>query len=87
MVVVDRAVWLPGITISGPFSQLHVVDHHADRGEIVVGVRVEGPVLVPFDGGAKPADFRFSLPVSKRISGPHRSFSTATIFGCRTSAA
>ena len=27
-----------------------VVHHHADGGEIVIGVRVEGPVLVPLHG-------------------------------------
>ena len=46
----------------------------------------------PSPGATPPArrsrrDFMFSLAVSKRMSGPQRSCSTATIFGCRTSAA
>ena len=31
-----------------------IVEHDADRREIVVGVRIEGPVLVPFDRRAVP---------------------------------
>src|SRR5262249_52524855 len=30
----------------------HIVEHDADGQQIVVGVRIEGPVLVPLDGGA-----------------------------------
>ncbi len=41
--------WLPGITISGPLVVVDVVEHDADRRQVVVGVRVERPVLVPLD--------------------------------------
>src|SRR5579871_3730121 len=38
------------------------VEHDADRGQIVVGVRVEGPVLVPFDG--RPIAGRFHIELA-----------------------
>ena len=44
-----------------PVLDLHVVHHHADGGEIVVGVGIEGPVLVPFHGRAETGGLHVEL--------------------------
>jgi hypothetical protein len=47
VVVEDRAAVRAGDDQQRAVLLLHVVHHHADGGQVVVGVRVEGPVLVP----------------------------------------
>jgi hypothetical protein len=49
MVVVDRAPVAAGDAEQRSVLERAVVHHHADGREVVVGVRVEGPVLVPLD--------------------------------------
>jgi hypothetical protein len=42
----------PGDDEERTVVERHVVEHHADREDVVVGVRIERPVLVPLDRGA-----------------------------------
>jgi hypothetical protein len=44
-----------------PVLHIDIVEHDADRRETVVGVRVEGPILVPFDRRAIPGRFHVEL--------------------------
>ena len=39
----------------------HVVEHHADGGEVVIGVGIERPVLMPLDGRAKAGTLHVQL--------------------------
>ena len=39
----------------------HVVEHHADGGEVVVGVRIERPVLMPLHRRAEAGAFHVQL--------------------------
>ena len=52
VVVVDRAAVAPGEHHHRAVPVVHVVEEDADREHVVVRVRVEGPVLMPFDGRA-----------------------------------
>ena len=60
---------------------VNVVDHDADRGEIVIGVRVKRPVCGHSTGEPKPAAFMLSFEVSKRMFGPQRACSQAGMPG------
>ena len=52
VVVVDRPAVAPGEHHHRAVPLVHVVEEDADREHVVIGVRVEGPVLVPLDGRA-----------------------------------
>ena len=49
---------------------LHVVQHHADGGEVVVGVRVERPILVPFHCRAEAGRLHVQLGRVEADVGP-----------------
>jgi hypothetical protein len=52
MMVVDRPLVAARHDHHRTVLHIDIVDHDANRGEILVGVRVERPILVPFDGRA-----------------------------------
>src|SRR6266436_6668104 len=49
MMVVDRPLVAARHDHHRTVLHVDIVDHDADRGEILVGVRVERPILVPLD--------------------------------------
>ena len=61
VVVVDRTAMAAGHDHQRAVRHLHVVEHHADRGEVVVGVRIERPVLVPFHRRAEAGALQVEL--------------------------
>ena len=61
MVVVDRSAMAARHDHQRAVLHLHVVEHHADRGEVVIAVRIERPVLVPFDRRAEARAFQVQL--------------------------
>ena len=48
VMVPTSPVCVPGVTSIGPLDRSVVVEQHADGEDVVIGVRVERPVLVPF---------------------------------------
>ena len=61
MMIVDRALMAARDHQHRAVFRGEIVEHDADRGEVVVGMRVERPILVPFDRGAVTGRFHVEL--------------------------
>ena len=61
VVVVHRPLVASRNDPKGAVFLVHVVEENAGREHILIGVRVERPVLVPFNWGPFPAGFMLSL--------------------------
>ena len=61
MVIERRALVTAGNDHQRPVLNRHVIEHHAHRRQIVVGVRVERPVLMPLHRRSEPGAFHVQL--------------------------
>ena len=69
VVVVDRPLVAAGHAQQRAVLDLAIVHHHADGAQIVVGVRIERPVLVPLDRGTVAGGLHVQL---RRVEADRR---------------
>ena len=76
VVAEDGPLWEPGNDLQRTVGEIHVLQHQAAGEDVVVGVGIEGPVLVPLHRRAAAGRLGVELGRCSSTSGPSSCFST-----------